>query len=238
MTITSDYMGILVLAAIITMLASAKVKSTFKKYAKFASMRGISGAQAASKILQENGLSDIQIIPIKGQLTDNYNPTNRTLNLSESVYSNTSVAAIAVAAHECGHAIQHKEGYSPMTLRAKLVPAANLGSKLGIPIIVLSWALGLNFQMADGSIFSVASIGIWLFSLSILFQLVTLPVEFDASARALRIIESNGTLEGEEMHAARKVLTAAALTYVAAAASSVMQLIRLILINNNRKGRR
>lgn len=236
--ITTDYMGLLIIAAVITLFASAKVKSTFKKYAKVASMRGITGAQAANKILQENGLGDIQIRPVKGRLTDNYNPTNRTLNLSESVFANTSVAAIAVAAHECGHAIQHKEGYSPMIWRAKLVPAANIGSKLGIPIIMLSWMLGLNFRMADGSIFSLASIGIWLFSLSILFQLVTLPVEFDASARALKIIESNGTLEGVEMKGAKKVLTAAALTYVAAAASAVMQLIRLILINNDRKGRR
>jgi len=231
-----DYL-LLIFGAVITMLASAKVKSTFNKYAKVASMRGITGAQAAAKILSENGLADIEIRHVNGQLTDNYNPTNRTLNLSESVYGNTSVAAIAVAAHECGHAIQHKEGYSPMTLRSKLVPLANIGSKLGIPIVVLSWMLGLDFQMSDGTIFSLATVGIWLFSLAILFQVVTLPVEFDASARALRIIESNGTLGESEMPGARKVLTAAALTYVAAAASSVMQLLRLVLLNN-RRGRR
>jgi len=234
----SNYYGLLLIGALLTLLASAKVKSAFNKYSKIRNFRGITGAQAAAKILSDNGLSYIQINPCRGELTDFYNPTDRTLNLSESVYGSASIAAVAVAAHECGHAIQHKENYAPMTIRAKLVPVANLGSKLGIPIIMLSWIFGLNFRMANGDVFSLATVGIWLFSLSILFHVVTLPVEFDASARALRIIESNGTLESDEMSGAKKVLRAAALTYVAAAAASVLQLVRLILINNNRRGRR
>lgn len=236
--ITGDYYWLLILGAVITMLASAKVKTTFNKYAKIANSNGMTGAQAAARILSDNGLSNVEIRPVKGHLTDNYNPTNRTLNLSQSVYSSTSVAAVAVAAHECGHAIQHKEQYAPMTIRSALVPAANIGSRLGIPIIILSWALGLEFQLSDGTFFSLATVGIWIFSLSILFQIVTLPVEFDASARALKIIENNGTLSGGEIKSARRVLTAAALTYVAAAASSVMQLLRLVLINSSRRGRR
>jgi len=229
---------LLIIGGILTLMASAKVKSTFNKYKKVRSFRGITAEQAAAKILRDNGLEDVPICQISGNLTDNYNPKDRSLNLSQTVYGSDSVAAIAVAAHECGHAIQHKENYGPMQIRSALVPAANIGSKLGIPLIILSWVLGLDFQLANGSYFSLADIGIWLFALAILFHLVTLPVEFDASARALRIISSNGTLEGDEMKGAKKVLTAAALTYVASAAAAVLQLLRLVLLNGNRKGRR
>ena len=229
---------LLIIGAILTLAASAKVKSTFNKFNKVRSFRGMSGAAAAAKILKENGLENVPVYEVPGNLTDHYDPRNRTLNLSQTVYGSTSIAAIAVAAHECGHAIQHKEGYAPMQIRSALVPAANIGSKLGMPLIIISWIFGLNFRLASGAIFSLADVGIILFSLAILFHVVTLPVEFDASARALRILERNGTLEGDEMKGARKVLTAAALTYVAAAAASVLSVLRLILRYGGRSRRK
>lgn len=229
---------LLIIGAIITMIAQAKVKGAFNKYSKIRSYKGMTGAQVARHILVENGLEDVGVSQVKGNLTDHYNPSTRIVNLSEVVYDSTSIAAIAVASHECGHAIQHKENYSPMKFRSSLVPLANIGSKMGIPIIMLGWALGLEFPLANGGYFSLATIGIWVFSLSILFQVVTLPVEFDASARALKILKNDEILVDDEMGAAYKMLKAAALTYVAAAASAVLQLLRLVLINGDRKGRR
>ena len=228
---------LLIIGAVITLIASAKVKLTFNKYKNKHTANGITGAQAAAMILRLNGINDVCINAIPGNLTDNYNPKTNSLNLSEAVYGRASIGAVAVAAHECGHAIQHHSDYAPIRLRSALVPYANIGSKIGIPIVILSWWLGLEFQMSNGSYFSLATVGIWLFSLAIAFQLVTLPVEFDASARALKILRTENILNSEEMKGARKVLTAAALTYVAAAASSVLQLIRLVLLND-RRGRR
>lgn len=219
------YLLVLV-AAIFSMWASARVNSTYNKYARVRSMQGITGAEAAQRILYYSGLGNIRIEHVSGNLTDHYDPKNKVLRLSDSTYSSPSVAAIGVAAHECGHAIQDAEGYSPLRLRSTLVPAANLGSRLGIPIIILGVILGSNYTLIQ--------VGIWVFSLAVLFQLVTLPVEFNASNRAMKILDSRGILGQEELGMCRKVLSAAALTYVAAAAASIMQLLRLVLLFGRR----
>lgn len=215
------YLLVLV-AAVFSMWASARVNSTYQKYARVRSMQGLTGAEAARRILYYAGLTNVRIEHVNGNLTDHYDPKGKVLRLSDSTYGSTSVAAIGVAAHECGHAIQDAERYMPLRLRAALVPAANLGSRLGIPIIILGVILGSNYLLVQ--------IGIWVFSLAVLFQLVTLPVEFNASGRAMNILESRGILGQEELVMSRKVLSAAALTYVAAAASSVLQLLRLVLL--------
>lgn len=230
--------GLLLIGAALTILASIKVKMTFNKYTHVRSKNGITGAEAAERILKVYGINDVAVTKVPGELTDNYNPSARCLNLSYKVYGMSSISAIAVAAHECGHAVQHHQDYAPMRFRTAIVPLANFGSKLGIPIIILGWSLGLGFRMSNGHFFSLATIGIWMFSLAILFQLVTLPVEFDASARALGLLKTEGILEEDEMKGARAVLFAAALTYVAAAASSILQLARLILLNGGKKGKR
>ena len=212
-----DWTYLLVLvAAIFSMWASARVNASVR------SMQGLTGAEAARRILYYAGLSNIRVEHVSGNLTDHYDPKGKVLRLSDSTYGSTSVAAIGVAAHECGHAIQDAERYMPLRLRAALVPAANLGSRLGVPIIILGVILGSNYLLVQ--------IGIWVFSLAVLFQLVTLPVEFNASGRAMNILESRGILGQEELGMSRKVLSAAALTYVAAAASSVLQLLRLVLL--------
>ena len=224
-----DSMYILVIiAAIFSMIASAKVNSTFNKYAKVRSMAGFTGAEAAQRILQSAGINDVRIERVSGNLTDHYDPKSRVLRLSDATYSSASVAAVGVAAHECGHAIQHQVGYGPLKLRSTLVPAANLGSKLGIPIILVGLLIG-----GAGSI--LIQVGIWAFSLAVLFQLVTLPVEFNASNRAVRILEDRGLLRQEELGMCRKVLSAAAMTYVAAAASSIISLLRLVLLYGRRR---
>lgn len=221
------YLLVLV-AAIFSIWASARVNSTYNKYAQVRSMQGITGAEAAQRILYYAGLTNIRVEHVRGNLTDHYDPRSKVLRLSDSTYGSTSVAAIGVAAHECGHAIQDAEGYMPLRLRSTLVPAANLGSKLGIPIILLGVILGSQSFLIQ--------IGIWVFSLAVLFQLVTLPVEFNASGRAMSILDSRGILGGQELGMCRKVLSAAAMTYVAAAASSIMQLLRLVLLfGNNRR---
>lgn len=217
---------LVIIGAVLSMIASARVNSTFSKYARVRSMTGLTGAEAAQRILQYNGIYDVQIRQVSGSLTDHYDPRNKTLNLSDSVYGMCSVAAVGVAAHECGHAIQHKEHYGPLTIRSALVPAANIGSKLGIPIILLGILLSYNQVLIQ--------IGIWVFSIAVLFQLVTLPVEFNASSRAVACLNSYGILHGEEVSSCRKVLKAAALTYVAAAASALLQLLRLILLFGRR----
>ena len=220
------YLLVLV-AAIFSIWASARVNSTYNKYAKVRSMQGLTGAEAAQRILYYAGLTNIRVERVNGNLTDHYDPKSKVLRLSESTYGSASVAAIGVAAHECGHAIQDQEGYVPLRLRSTLVPAANLGSRLGIPIIILGVILGSNYLLVQ--------IGIWVFSLAVLFQLVTLPVEFNASNRAVRILDSRGILGQEELGMCKKVLSAAAMTYVAAAASSIMQLLRLILLFGGRR---
>lgn len=210
------------LVAVISVIASVKVSSTYHKYDKVRSATGMTGAQAAERILQSAGIYDVSVQHISGELTDHYDPRNKILRLSDATYGSASVAAVGVAAHECGHAIQHKEGYAPLKFRSALVPAANLGSRLGIPIIFI----GFFFSAVS----FLVPVGIIVFSLAVLFQIVTLPVEFNASKRALAILEGQGILGGQEVNQSRKVLAAAALTYVAAAAASVVQLLRLILI--------
>ena len=227
-----DWTYLMVLAgAILSMAASAKVNSTFQRYAKVRSMSGMTGAQVARKILDRNGLNNIPVEHVSGNLSDHYDPSAKVLRLSDSTYNSVSVAAIGVAAHECGHAIQHKEGYGPLKLRTAIVPAANIGSRLGVPIILL----GLFF--GGGGSFLV-NLGIWVFSLAVLFQIVTLPVEFNASNRALVMLEDYGVLGSDEKRKAKSVLSAAAMTYVAAAASSILQLLRLIILFGGRRNNR
>ena len=227
-----DWTYLMVLAgAILSIVASAKVNSTFQRYAKVRSMSGMTGAQVARKILDRNGLNNIPVEHVSGNLSDHYDPSAKVLRLSDSTYNSVSVAAIGVAAHECGHAIQHKEGYGPLKLRTAIVPAANIGSRLGVPIILL----GLFF--GGGGSFLV-NLGIWVFSLAVLFQIVTLPVEFNASNRALVMLEDYGVLGSDEKRKAKSVLSAAAMTYVAAAASSILQLLRLIILFGGRRNNR
>jgi len=219
------YLLVLV-GAVLSMLASAMVSSTFNKYVKIRSTAGMSGAQAARTILDRNGLYDVRIEHVSGNLTDHYDPRTKVLRLSDSTYNSPSVAAIGVAAHECGHAIQHSESYSPLVIRSKLAPLANFGSQFGLPIFML----GLIFGSGD----LLMRIGIWVFLLAVAFQIVTLPVEFDASKRALAMLSDYGILRSEETQHSRKVLRAAAMTYVAAAAASVLNLLRLILLTRRR----
>ena len=227
-----DWTYLMVLAgAVLSMIASAKVNSTFQRYAKVRSMSGMTGAQVARRILDRNGLSEIPVEHVNGNLSDHYDPARKVLRLSDSTYNSVSVAAIGVAAHECGHAIQHKEGYGPLKLRTAIVPAANIGSRLGMPIILL----GLFF--GGGGSFLV-NLGIWVFSLAVLFQIVTLPVEFNASNRALVMLDDYGILGQDEKRKAKSVLSAAAMTYVAAAASSILQLLRLIILFGGRRNDR
>ncbi len=225
-----DWTYLLVLAgAVICMMASARVKSTYQRFSQVRSMTGMTGAQAAKRILNHAGIYDVTIQHISGSLTDNYNPRQKTLNLSDAVYNSTSVAAVGVAAHECGHAIQHHQGYTPLTIRSAIVPAANIGSNLAWPLILI----GL-FITSDTGVFFI-NLGIMAFSLAVIFQLVTLPVEFNASRRALVLLEDCGILSQSEIPSTKKVLSAAALTYVASAASSILQLLRLILLTNHRR---
>ncbi len=221
---------LVLIGAVICLLASARVKSTFHKYSGRRSMSGMTGAQAAERILRSAGIYDVTICHIGGSLTDNYNPSRRTLNLSDDVYGATSVAAIGVAAHECGHAIQHQQGYAPLSIRSAIVPVANIGSMLAWPLILI----GMFFTTGTGGL--LINIGILCFSAAVLFQLVTLPVEFNASARALRILGQEGILSESELPDTRKVLGAAALTYVAGAAAAILQLLRLVLLFGGRRG--
>lgn len=219
------YLLVLV-GALLSIIASARVNSTFNKYARVRSMSGMTGAQTAEAILRSKGIHDVRVEHIRGNLTDHYDPSKKVVRLSDSVYNSTSVAAIGVAAHECGHVMQHHEGYAPLNIRTALVPAANIGSRIGIPIVILGLILGSNSVLV--------TIGIWVFSLAVLFQIVTLPVEFNASKRALICIEQYGIVTGDERRKSEKVLKAAAYTYVAAAAASVLQLLRLVMLSNRR----
>lgn len=218
-----DWTYLLVIAgAILSLIASARVKSTFHQFERVGNRAGLTGAEAAKRILKSAGIYDVSVVRVQGSLTDHFNSKTRRLALSESVYDSVSVAAIGVAAHECGHAMQYDEDYFPIKVRTAIVPVANFGSKLGIPIILL----GLFFSMFDFLI----PIGIVLFSFGMIFQLVTLPVEFDASRRALATINDMNLLDQDELRGARKVLKSAAMTYVAAAATSILQVLRLILL--------
>lgn len=226
---------LVVIGALLCTWASSRVSTTYSKYAKVRGRSGMTGAEAAERILRNSGIGDVQIQHVSGDLTDHYDPSKKILRLSDSVYDSRSVAAIGVAAHECGHALQHKEGYGPLKLRSLLVPAANLGSRLGLPLVLLGLVLGLGFELPGGGYFSLAQIGVWIFSLAVLFQVVTLPVEFNASNRALKMLQSYGIMGDDEIDDCKHVLGAAALTYVAAAASSVLQLLRLVLLSNRRR---
>ena len=228
---------LVLIGALLCILASSRVNSTYSKYAKIRSKRGITGAEAAQRILQMSGIHDVQIQHVAGNLTDHYDPSRKVLRLSDTVYGSNSVAAIGVAAHECGHALQHKEGYLPLKIRSALVPAANIGSRLGLPIVILGLVLGIGLELPGGGYFSLAEIGIWVFALAVLFQIITLPVEFNASGRALKMLGSYGLMSEDEVGDCRRVLGAAALTYVAAAASSILQLLRLVILSGNRRRR-
>lgn len=220
----------ILIGAVISMMAQSKVKSTFSRYARVQTSNGLTGAQAAAQILQMAGIHNVNIVSIGGSLTDHYDPVHKTLSLSQSVYNQTSVAAVGVAAHECGHAIQDKEGYAMLRFRGALVPVCNFGSHFSWLLIILGVILSWN-QM-------LIRLGIALFCAVVLFHLVTLPVELNASARALRMLEGSGMLIGQENEQARQVLSAAAMTYVAGAATAILQLLRLILIFGNGRGRR
>lgn len=211
---------LIIISALISLFAQFLVNSRFSKYSRVRSRSGMTGAQAAERILQSQGIYDVAIQRVSGKLTDHYDPRNKTLNLSDAVYASTSVAAVGVAAHECGHAIQHARGYAPLSFRSALVPVANIGSQLSWLFIIL----GIFF----GGSHTLIMIGILMFSAAVLFQLVTLPVEFNASGRALKLLSETGVLQKDEVSDTRKVLSAAALTYVAAAATAVLQLLRLL----------
>ena len=224
-----DWTYILVLiGVVICMMASGRVNSVFSKYSRMRSHSGMTGREAAERILRRNGIYDVRVIHIPGNLTDHYNPGNKTLGLSDTVYNSSSVAAVGVAAHECGHAVQHSVGYAPLTIRGALVPVANFGSAILWPLILIG--LLINGQMSA----LLINLGILLFSAAVLFQIVTLPVEFNASGRAVKALESSGMLYPDEISAVKKVLGAAALTYVAGAASMILQLLRLMIIGGRK----
>lgn len=217
---------LILISVVIAMVAQYKVKSTYSKYSRVRSDLGLTGAQAAQKILNMNGIYDVSIQHIAGDLTDNYNPRNKVLSLSDAVYNSTSIAAIGVAAHECGHAIQHDVGYAPLLIRNTIAPVVNIASSLSWIFI----AAGLFFGMSP----TLIDVGIIMFSLAVLFELITLPVEFNASERALTILSDSGMLYPDETAGAKKVLSAAAMTYVASALTAVLQLLRLIMLFGRR----
>lgn len=220
---------LVLIGALLSLWASAKVKSTYSRYAKVYSRSGLTGAEAAQQILKNAGIYGVRVEHISGNLTDHYDPKAKVLRLSDSVYGSRSVAAVGVAAHECGHAIQHQKNYAPLTIRGAIVPVANIGSTLAWPLILI----GLFISSRSGQ--ALITAGIICFSLAVLFQIVTLPVEFNASRRAVRILGETGILGEQELGYTRKVLGAAALTYVAGAASAILQLLRLILLFGGRR---
>ena len=213
---------LVLIGMVLCLAASAMVNSTMKKYSKVRNYAGLTGGEAARRILNNEGLYDVQVECLRDERGDHYDPRSRTVRLSYSNYTGASVTAVSVAAHECGHAIQHQKEYAPLSLRTALVPVVNIGSRLGMPMIILGVLLGWNQVLIQ--------IGIWAFVAALLFQLVTLPVEFNASGRAVEKVDQYGLLTAQERGGCKKVLTAAALTYVAAAASSALQLLRLVLL--------
>ncbi|MBO4688535.1 MAG: zinc metallopeptidase [Clostridiales bacterium] len=227
-----------IIMMVISLIISANCKATFSRYSKKMASNGLTGADAAQRILSAYGVNDVSIQHISGNLTDNYNPKDKTLNLSDSVYGSSSIAAIGVAAHECGHAIQHNVGFVPNKIRSALVPGANIGSRFGpyVAIIGLMMMGYLDSSASQGGLGeTIFYVGIVLFSLSVLFYLVTLPVELDASRRALKIMRNDGLLQGAELSGARSVLSAAAMTYIAAAASAIVTLLRLLSYGKRRR---
>lgn len=220
------YIVLVLPAVLLSIWASNRVNSTFKHYNKVYNRRGLTGAQAARFVLDRNGLQDIRIEHISGELTDHFDPQNRVIRLSDGVYNSASCAAVGVACHEAGHAVQHAVNYAPIKIRAAIIPITNFGAKLSMPLLLL----GLLLSAFSPAFNILVYAGLICFGLSTLFQLVTLPTEFDASKRALQVIEGSNLLYGEEYEGAKKVLSAAALTYVAALAVSFMQLLRFILL--------
>ena len=218
---------LVIIAFIFSMVAQSKVSTTFNKYSRIRNRAGFTGAQVATQMLQNAGIYDVSVQRVAGNLTDHYDPRTKTLRLSQSVYDSTSVAALGVAAHETGHAIQHDVGYGPLALRSWLVPAANFGSRLAMPLIII----GFIFSGGGGIL---VQLGILFFSLSVAFTVITLPVEFNASHRAIDRLVAEGFLASDEIGGAKKVLSAAAMTYVAAAFAAVAQLLRLIAIFGRR----
>lgn len=220
---------LVIIGAIIVMIASNNVRSTYNKFSRYRSMANMTGAQAAERLLRAAGIHDVSVGHVAGELSDHYNPSTKVVNLSDSVYGSASVAAIGVAAHECGHAIQHATGYVPLNLRSAFVPIANFGSKLAWPVILIG--IFINSESSQ----MIINAGIFLFSFAVIFQLITLPVEFDASKRALVLLENQGILSQQELPYTKKVLRAAALTYVAGAASAILQLLRVIMLFGGRR---
>jgi len=220
------YLVLVVPTIILSLIAQVLVKSTFAKYSKIRCSKNITGQEAALLLMRSNSINDVAIEPVRGSLTDHYDPGAKKLRLSEPVYAQPSIAAVGVAAHETGHAIQHAKGYAPLALRSTLVPAANIGSSLG-PWLAIA-GLALSFPL-------LLNLGIILFGAAVLFYVITLPVEFNASARALAQLRNSNLLTKEELSGVRKVLTAAAMTYVASALSAIMNLLRLVLLSRNRR---
>lgn len=220
---------ILIPAILLSLFAGSRVKSTFAKYSKTGNRNGLTGRDVAERILQQNGLYDVAIQHVKGNLSDHYDPKSKTVRLSDGVYNSTSLSAVSVAAHECGHALQHDTGYVPLNIRHAIVPAVNFANSAAMPLIMIGMFMGGGFSEI------LINIGILFFSGAVIFQLVTLPVEFNASSRALDILEEEQYLDREEMEPAKKVLNAAALTYVAAAAAAVLSLVRLLILTGGRR---
>ena len=224
------YFWIMVPALVVTMLAQMRVKSAFEKYSRVRSARNVTGAEAADGVARFGGANGVAVTRIAGNLTDNFDPRNRTISLSENVYSSTSIAAVGVAAHEAGHAIQDAVGYLPNKIRTALVPVTNFGSRISVPLIIIGLILPVQYDF-------VVYAGIVLYSLVVLFQLATLPVEINASLRAIKVLDASGILYPDELEGAKKVLKAAAMTYLAASFSSILILLRYLLIAGNRRGR-
>ena len=216
---------LILIGIVISMWAQSRVTGTFNKYLRVKNRRGITGYEVATEILRKNGVTDIQVVQIQGKLSDHFDPRRRVVRLSPDVYQGRSIASLAVAAHEIGHVLQHEEGYAPIRVRDSLVPVASIGSKFSWILILGGLFLGMT---------GLATIGVWLFSAVVLFQIVTLPVEFNASSRALATLEGSYYLSDDEMPAAKKVLNAAAMTYVAATLVAVLQLIRLLMLTGRR----
>ena len=225
------YIVLVLPCVLFSLIASSSVNSTFKKYSQQYSRRGITGAQAAERVLRANGVHGVQITRVSGNLTDHFDPKANVIRLSDSVYGSTSTAAIGVACHEAGHAVQYAQSYAPIKLRAAIIPVTNLGSKLAMPLILI----GLLLSSFENVSYSFVYLGIACFGLSLVFQLITLPVEFNASRRAIRAIEDGEILTAEEQKGAKKTLTAAAMTYVAATAVALAQLLRLLVLFGRRR---
>ena len=227
MYLDATYILVLI-GVVICMIASAKMNATFNRYSKVRSRTGMTGREAAERILMQAGIRDVRVEHVPGNLTDHYDPRSKTLRLSDATYNSNSIAAVGVAAYECGHAIQHETGYVPLAIRGSIVPVANFGSTIAWPLIAIGLFMNSNMSVL------LLNLGILAFSFAVLFQIVTLPVEFNASGRALKILGNSGILYEDEVRKTRKVLTAAALTYVAGATSAILQLLRLVLLANRR----